>query len=158
MKTVESAGQFAVHGIAALYVSSILTVLIAVILHSPHLEPILEFGGIANPFLWASGFVLGFLINRSTHTWIAALTWTAGLAWLAAAIWDSVSRYDPRFSQGCSAAEDVLNAFFIVNSYRCSGGESMAFLFFTLPAVNSVAYSVGAWLSLRLHSQVPSGS
>jgi hypothetical protein len=107
----------------------------------------------ANPVFWTSGFVLGFLINRGTQTWIAALIWIGGLVWLAFGIWDSVRLYDPRFYQGCSAADNVVNAFFIMSSQRCGGGEStLAGILFTLPAVNSAAYGAGAWLSLRLRS------
>lgn len=103
------------------------------------------------PYVCAVGFALGFVVNRRTLKRAACYVWIAGLAWLAVGIWNSVSSYDPRFYQGCSVLENVANSFFILNGRKCGGGGStLAGAFFTMPAMNSIAYSVGAWVAMRL--------
>jgi hypothetical protein len=110
---------------------------------------LLDLGGLANPVFWCPGLVLGFLLNRKDSDRSACWVWPIGVAWLAYAIWDSVRGYDPRWYQGCTPWENVVNAFFIADAHKCGGGESsLAGLFFTTPAINSVAYSIGAWLGL----------
>jgi hypothetical protein len=102
------------------------------------------------PYVCAVGFALGFVVNRRTLKRVACYVWSAGLTWLAVGIWSSVSNYDPRFYQGCSVLESVANSFIILNGRKCGGGGStLAGVFFTMPAMNAVAYSVGAWVAMR---------
>ena len=143
----------ALHAIASLIVGPVIVFMVVGIAdgifgNSP-LKPIFERGGLANPFIWGPGFVLGFLVNRIISGRFACWVWPLGVVWLAYGIWDSVHLYDPRWYQGCSASENVVNAFFILNSRKCGGGSStLAGILFTLPAVNTIAYSLGAWLGL----------
>ena len=121
----------------------------------PSAKVVVETGGLLNPFVWVPGVLLGVLFSRvlseRTARRAACWVWIVGGAWLAAAIWDSVRHYDARYYQGCSNFQNVVNAFFILDSSRCGGGErSLAGLFFTIPAINSVGYSLAAWFAVRL--------
>jgi hypothetical protein len=103
------------------------------------------------PYVCAVGLCLGFIANRNMLKRVACWVWAVGVAWLAAGIWDSTRGYDPHFSQGCSAAENVVNAFFVLNGRKCGGGGStLAGVFFTMPALSSGAYAVGAWVAMGL--------
>ena len=146
------AGSFLLHTSAAMIVGPIITGIVGYVfgILSYHLKAIGEIGEFANPLIWGPGFVLGFLLSYVTRQRAACWVWLCGLVWIAVGILDSVRYYDPRYSQGCSDFENVLNAFFIMNSHRCGGGSStLAGLLFTLPAVSSVAYAVGAWVAIR---------
>ncbi len=118
-------------------------------LSSP-LKAIGEVGGFANPLVWGPAFVAGFLLSYATRQRAARWVWLWGFGWLAVGIGDSVRFYDPHYYQGCSNFQNVVNAFFILNSRRCGGGSStLNGLFFTLPAISSVAYSMGAWAAIK---------
>jgi hypothetical protein len=152
-KQIQSVGWYALNAASALIVSPFIVVMLAVAIEAIFKESapkgVLDLGGIANPVVWFPGFALGFFLNRKGSNRSACWVWLIGLAWLAYAIWDSVHSYDARWYQGCTASQNVVNAFFILNSRKCGGGEStLAGLFFTLPAISSVAYSIGAWLGL----------
>jgi len=109
--------------------------------------------------VFAVALGIGFLVNRVTLTRLACWVWLPGLVWLVFAIRDSVRDFDPRWYQGCSATQNVVNAFFVLDSHRCGGGGStLAGVFFTLPAFCSLAYSVGAWIALRTGLQVSNSS
>jgi hypothetical protein len=142
------------HAFTAMFIGSILVVLLVAVassvLQGSGLKSLVDAGGFLNPFFWIPGIVVGFLIARSVPRRTACWVSVAGVIWLAFGTADSLRHYDPRWHEGCSAGETVVNAFFIGDSAKCAGGEStLAGMFFTLPAVNSVAYAVGAWLSLR---------
>jgi hypothetical protein len=150
---LESIGWFALHTTLALMVSPFIALMLTVAAHAVFKDGVprrlLDLGGFANPFIWGPGFALGFLFNRIKSKRSACWVWPVGMAWLANGIWDSVRYYDPRWYQGCTASENVVNAFFVLNSSRCGGGESgLAGLFFTFPAVTSLAYSLGAWAGI----------
>jgi hypothetical protein len=152
-KQLQSVGWYPLHATLALIVSPFIVVMLSTaadtIFKDGVLKRLLDLGGLANPVSWCPGFVLGFLLNRKGSNRSACWVWPIGLAWLAYAIWDSVRSYDARWYQGCTASENVVNAFFILNARKCGGGEStLAGLFFTLPAISSVAYSIGAWIRL----------
>ena len=96
------------------------------------------------------GMFLGYVASWATLGSAARWIWIPGLTWLAFGIRDEVRHFDPRFSQGCSAEQYVINSFFVLDSSRCSGGEgpTLAGLVLTLPAFCSVAYAVGASVAL----------
>ena len=144
-------GGFLFHTTAAMIVSPIVVVITVLVFQNlpSHLKSVAETGGVANPIFWSPGFVFGLLLNYVTRHRSACWVWLCGVAWLAAGILDSIRYYDRRFYQGCSSFENVVNAFFVLNSRRCGGGGStLAGFFFTMPALNSVAYAVGAWVAI----------
>lgn len=142
-------GWFALHTSAAMIVSPMIVLMGVAVVSSSTLRWITEGGGLGNPLIWGPGFALGLLVNQKTLQHIACWVWLVGVAWLAAGIWDSINSYDARFYQGCSALENVVNGFFILNSHRCGGGSStLEGLIFTIPALSSVAYSIGAWVPI----------
>ena len=150
-----AAGSFLFHTSAAMIGGPTIVVIVTLIFQNipSHLKSVVEIGGAANPLWWGPGLVLGFLLNYVTRHRAACWVWVCGLAWLAVGILDSVRYYDRRFSQGCSAFENVANSFFALDSHRCGGGEStLGWLFFTMPALNSAAYTVGAWAVARYTS------
>ena len=154
--SVSAVGSFLLHTSAAMIVSPIIVVLLVLSANyifkslSFQSKAITEIGGVANPLIWGPGFILGFVVNRATLHCAACWVWLCGIGWLAIGILGSVHNYDARFYQGCSALENVVNAFFILNSHRCGGGSStLAGLFFTVPAMNSVAYAAGTWVAIR---------
>lgn len=161
--TFPSFGLFVLHALVAMIIGSFLAVIAAVIVDSflkgaLRLSAVVDWGGFLNPFWWIPGIVLGLLVNqflnRRTPRRAACWVWIAGALWLTAGIWDSVRYYDARYSQGCSVLQDVVNAFFILDSQRCRDGDSgLAGLFFTLPAMSAATYSVGAWFALRLRKR-----
>jgi hypothetical protein len=146
---------FALHAFAALILSSfVVFVIVGIakgILGDGPLKLIVERGGFANPLLWGPGFVLGLLVNRIALNRVACWVWPVGVAWLTYGVLDSMHGYDPHFYRGCSALENVVNAFFILNAYRCGGGSStLEGVFFTMPAVSCAAYALGASVAMRL--------
>jgi len=152
-RKLESVGWYPLHAILSLIVSPFIVVMLAAaadgFLKDGVPRRLFDLGGLANPLVWGPGLVLGFLFNRKEFNRSACWVWPVGMAWLAYAIWDSVQSYDPRWYQGCTAAENVVNAFFILDSGKCGRGEStLAGLFFTMPAISSVAYSIGALFGL----------
>jgi hypothetical protein len=149
--------SFALHTCLAMILGSILMVITGAIVDyilgnsSPSLKSVVDRAGLLSPFLWVPGIVLGFLLNRRTSMRTACWVWIVGISWLGAGVWDSIHYYDPRYYQGCSILENLVNALFILNARRCGGGDStLAGLFFTMPAINSATYSVGAWAAIGL--------
>jgi len=147
---------FLLHTLAALLIGGIVSVLLTgavenVLENLPsRYKTLTQFFDWYPPYVCAVGLILGFVANRGTLKRVACRVWISGAAWLAFGMLDSVRGYDPRFYQGCSPLENVVNAFFVLNGRRCGGGGStLAGAFFTMPALNSVAYSVGAWVALR---------
>jgi len=143
--------QLFFHATAALLIVSVgSTIVIALAENVLSAMPNNDFA--AECLVFVIGIGAGFFVNRAAFTRVACWVWLPGLIWLAFGLWDSVRHYDPRWSQGCSATEYVINSFFVLDSSRCSGAEgpTLSGLFFTLPAYSSVAYSVGAWIALRV--------
>lgn len=154
---------FALHTYVAMVLGSLLMVIAAVIADpflkdaAPWLKSVVQWGGLLNPFAWIPGIALGLTVNRilDTRRRVVCWVWIVGVVWLTAGIWDSVRHYDARYSQGCSVLQNVANAFFILDSQRCGdAGPTLAGLFFTIPAINSIGYAVGAWLAQRLRKEL----
>jgi len=101
-----------------------------------------------SPLLWGSALLLGLVVNRRTRNRSACWIWVAGLCWLGLWIWDAVSIYDPRWCQGCSLSQNVWRNFFTVGYNSCLQ-DCLAELFGTTPTLNSIAYSIGAWIAIK---------
>jgi hypothetical protein len=150
---VESVGWFVLHTTLALMVGPVIVFFVVAISSGVFANSrflfLVERGGFLNPLFWAPGFILGLLVNRVKFSGFACWVWLLGAAWLAFGIVDSLHGYDPRWYQGCTPSQNIVNAFFVGNSRKCGGGEStLSGLFFTMPAINSIVYSIGAWLGL----------
>lgn len=90
------------------------------------------------PVVWGPALVLGFLIRRRLRQREACLVWSVGLAWLAAGL-HSVKSFDHTWSR-------VQMDLFPTKQADCSGTECLYVLFYTVPVICSLAYSIGAYL------------
>jgi hypothetical protein len=164
---VAAGALFALHVFVAMVISS-LFIVVAGAITGPLLEDapsrlksVVEGGGLLNPVVWIPGVVLGLfvnrLLNRVTRSRAAGCWgWIVGVVWLSLGILGAVRSYEAHYAQGCSVLQGVFNAFVILNARRCEGGEStLAGIFFTIPAINSIGYAVGAALALRLRQKGP---
>jgi hypothetical protein len=114
--------------------------------------------GVLSPFVWVPGLVAGLLVNLIRIKRKACWVWLIGVVWLAFGVANFVLQFDPRLYQGCSAAEAVENAFFILNATKC-GGVIESGSFFSLPAICAISFALGAWLaSLLRHEKVEAAS
>jgi hypothetical protein len=164
---VAAGALFALHVFVAMVIGS-LFIFVVWAIAGPLLEDapsrlksVVEGGGLLNPVVWIPGVVMGLFVNRflnrltkrrAAGCWV----WIVGVVWLSLGILGSVRSYEARSAQGCSILQDVFNAFVILNARRCEGGEStLAGIFFTIPAITSIGYSVGAALALRLRQEGP---
>jgi hypothetical protein len=144
---------FALHAAGAMIVSSVIAALLAGAWDSwTHGHgSFATASDFANPLIWGPGLVLGLFINRLTGQAAACWVWTAGLAWIAFGCWESVHFYRLQrqlFGQ-CSATDNLLNAFLFMDANRCGGAsEILDGMFYTIPALSAVTYSVGARLGL----------
>jgi hypothetical protein len=164
---IAAGALFALHVFVAMVIGSLFIFVAGAIAdplleHAPsRLKSVVECGGLLNPVVWVPGVVLGLFVNRflnrlTSRRDAGCWVWIVGVAWLSLGILGSVRSYEARYAQGCSALQDVFNAFVILNTRRCEGGEStLAGIFFTIPAINSIGYAVGAALALRLRQEGP---
>jgi hypothetical protein len=144
--------SYVVHSLTALLITPLISVLFAIVTANW----LASWPARDNAFLCVVGMIgmfLGYVASRVTLGSAGCWVWIPGLTWLGFGIWDSVRYFDPRWSQGCSAGQDVINSFFVLDSSRCSGAEGLSGLISTLPAFCSVAYAVGAWAALRVGRQ-----
>jgi len=156
---IASVGLFVLHTLVAMVICTFLLVMAALVanplLHnSPSwLRSAVDYGGVLNPVVWIPAIALGFFANRlikeGPFRRVACWVWVVGIVWLSLAIWDSVRHADLRYYQDCSVVQSTVNSFFTLDSTRCQGGEStLAGLFFTIPAINSIGYAIGAAIAL----------
>jgi hypothetical protein len=158
--SLSAVALFALHAWVAMVIGSLLMVIAEVIAEpflrdAPRLESVVDRGGYLNPIAWIPGIVFGFFVNRLLKPRrVACWVWIVGVIWLTSAIWYLARHYDASYTQGCSIVRTVVNDFFILDAQRCGGGQStLAGLFFTMPAINSIGYAVGARLALRFREK-----
>jgi hypothetical protein len=144
--------SFVLHVCAAMIISP--AVVVAMILtaallfhHLPAINRAFYAGGVLTPWLWGPGFILGLLVNRIALRRTACWVWLAGIAWMAIGISATLYSYHARFAGICSPLDHVTSSFFSLVGNYCGGGENV--MPFTLPTFSAVAYSLGAWISLR---------
>lgn len=107
--------------------------------------------GVFNPLLWGSSLFLGALVNRRTHHrsayWVAGV----GCSYLLAVFLSDVSGLaHSEYSRGVLGGHYLRYEYRVLFSPSCDGDKCLGQLLVTLPFVNSIAYSVGAWLGLRV--------
>lgn len=155
---IAALGSFLLHAVAAMILSPLLLFLGIAAANLLHLAAVSEIGGLANPFWWWAGAVCGFVINRAVLHRSACWVWLCGFGWLVMGVFDAVRTYDYPYAlhvSGCSSFQYVLNAFLVLNADRCGEGDSaLAGLIFTIPALNSLAYSIGACAAVRYAARV----
>lgn len=122
---------------------------VALFNNSRAIQTAFDAGGALNPFLWGPGLIMGLLVNRFVLNRSACWVWLAGIVWLAVGIFAALSFYHARFEGICSPLDSITNGFFRFpkNAY-C--GDMMNLIHFTLPTLSAIAYSLGAWIALRL--------
>jgi hypothetical protein len=154
--------RFFFHGAMAAFASTILGLVLAVFLGGAAISVFgvrsLVWRRLLNdvpysPFLWGSGLLLGFLINRSMRDRSACWLGLFGARALVSVMaWDvsflSRSEYYRRTTGGHFWNYEV-GQLFALNSNVCGNSECLDELFFTTPLFNLVSYSVGAYLGLR---------
>ena len=148
-----AAVSFLIHALVAMVISPIVVVVvflnIVIIFHnSPGIDSALGAEGVASPVLWGPGLMLGLLVNRFALKSTACWVWLAGMVWLAYGIFVWLNGYHARFSGICSPFDSIRGGFFSFSISFCGNGEKV--FRFTVPTFNSIAYSLGAWVALRV--------
>jgi hypothetical protein len=148
VRFARSTAAFVLHSAAAIAGSVTVAILLAPLFGPAILEsvPLL-----ISPLAWGPGFALGLVINRLSSHRSACWTWSVGLVWLAYGIWDAcrIYRFPPWFPPKGDFVHRAWHIFFTFNDAEAWGGSSLATVIFTIPALSSIAYSVGSWLALR---------
>lgn len=122
-------------GTALAFVASIpISIVVTSIMHLRTIQLDAWFG----PAVWGPALALGFLLRRRFHQREACLVWLVGLAWLLSGL-HSVKSFDHAWSR-------VRADLFPAKDADCSGTECLYVLVYTMPAICSLAYSIGAYL------------
>jgi hypothetical protein len=139
-------GVFGLHVILAMLVSTILGGLLCVLVGAlvNHGTENAMLDAPYSPLLWGSAGVCGFFFSRKLPSKYSSWVWIVGVAWLLLGIVSDLQWYDPRWCRGCSKLMWVWYNYF---SYRDSMQEGLGLLLVTGPMLNSVGYSIGAYIS-----------
>lgn len=108
-----------------------------------------------SPAFWGAAMLLGFFVNQSMGDRSALWVGPAGLILLAAIVLISISEgeqpgYELVQHQHYFFLKQVAGELFGVDPKLCGGNECLGKLLFTVPALSSVSYSLGAFLGLRM--------
>jgi hypothetical protein len=139
---------FAVHLIVAMVVSTALGgVLLIILSHwlSNAKNPWFDFP--YSPLLWGSAFLMGLFLNRAMRNPSAKWVWLVGVSWLTMLAASNIRAYNPEWCHGCSFLQFIWYSCF---SYWNCSNECLGQLLATTPMLNSIAYSAGAAVALRL--------
>ena len=149
--------SFLLHASVAMVIAPIVVFMVGIsafilFKNSRGIDSVLSAGGAANLVLWAPGLILGLLVNRFALKSTACWVWLAGMAWIACGLFASLYTYRARFAGICSPLDSIRNGFFSYVSSYCGDGKNG--MLFTVPTFSSIAYSLGAYASLRFgHSR-----
>lgn len=100
-----------------------------------------------SPLLWGIALLIGVVANNVIRHSSGYWVWVIGALWLAYSIYDTLRGYDPRWCLGCSPSFYAWHSFF---AYGDAYQEGLGMLFGTTPMLNSIAYSIGAAVGMRL--------
>jgi len=93
---------------------------------------------------------LGLLVNRFALKSTACWVWLAGMVWMASGIFAALYSYHARFAGICSPLDSMTHGFFFSVPKQRYCGDGGNLMRFTLPTLRTIAYSVGAWITLSL--------
>jgi hypothetical protein len=141
--------RLAFHSVIAMPVSVVCVIvgdiLIGILMRAIGVGPIRALDAWYGPFVWWPGLVLGFFVNRRTLQRAACFVWLPGLVWLVYGILSTAAGWHP---DGMSWMTRVRTELFPLTHDQCGMTECLGVLFYTWPALNSVAYSISAALAL----------
>jgi hypothetical protein len=101
------------------------------------------------PVIWSTALLFSYVLNLRFRTQAAVWVWVFGVAWFLFLLTYELRFHDPRWCDGCSLAQDIWNSYFTWDYRKCGNTECLGQVFGTTPLLNSLAYSIGAWLALR---------
>jgi len=97
------------------------------------------------PCIAITAFVFGLLVSyRIDRVHLASWTWTIGLLWFLTAIRELTHGWDPRWAH-TRTAWGYAKSQLIPSYHSCADSECLYYLFYTVPLVASVAYSLGGF-------------
>ncbi len=105
------------------------------------------------PTIAITALLLGYFVShRVFRARAATWTWIIGLLWLAFGIYDETKFWSASWSSEKTRAGYALAEFFGPAS-KCGDSECLCEVFYTMPFVASVMYSLGAYLWKRKGQQ-----
>ena len=120
-------------------------IILGISLHIFQVGPIQLIDSWYGPFVWWPGLALGLFVNRRTLHRAACFVWIPGLVWLDCGIINTSRGWHP---VGISPMAKVRIELFPLKQGECGMTECLGVMFYTWPALNSVAYSIGATMAL----------
>ena len=107
------------------------------------------------PDVWLPGLAIGFFVNRRRLHRAACFVWVLGLLWVAFLSLGTATGWRPT---GMSAMTDIKVQLF-PTTYRdfdaCADSECLGLVVGTWPLLNTITYSIGAWLGLMSQPDKP---
>jgi hypothetical protein len=138
--TATKVGRFIVHAAAAMVGSFIAGFVVTEILH-PSGTANFWFDTPYGPSFWGTALVLGFCLNLRMNDKTSRWAWVAGALWLGFWCAMTIMEYSPQSAKGRSLRQELWIQYF---SYRDCIEECLTQMFVMTPALNSIAYSLGA--------------
>jgi hypothetical protein len=131
-------GKFILHTLIATVGSMILEIVIRI-----------PFGGPvwSSPSGWWPGLILGITIGLVARDTSACWVWISGLVWIAYGTQVASLLFGASLD---SWVTHTKHSFFPTTLRECSSGECLGVFFFTMRALNTIVYSVGALLGILL--------
>jgi hypothetical protein len=106
-----------------------------------------------SPAFWGSAMLLGFIVNRRIADRSACWVGPFGVLVLALLVGLSIPGYEASGYELNRTGHSFLNyihgELFGLDPKACGSDECLGKVMFTTPVLNSIAYSVGAWIGLR---------
>jgi hypothetical protein len=129
------------------------TLLRGVGIHGPALFDRLIFDVPYGAFFWGTALLLGFVADREMQDRSACWVGLLGLVLLFLMMLGDVSGLERsqeyRSYRNGDSWQHEYDQLLSLDNGKCGDSECLGKLLFTTPAVNSIAYSIGAWLALR---------
>ena len=138
------AGHSAIAMLASVVCVILSTIILGVVLRIFGLRSIGGDDSWYGPFVFWPGLLLGFFVNRRTLHRAACFVWLPGLIWLVVGMLERASYAQDSLSWWTQVRIEL----FPVGRSDCGSTECLGVAVYTWPAVNSVAYSIGAALVL----------